>query len=111
MTFMGLVLPGGNFDAVDCLEKAFRDLARQSHSSDAPGAARGEEVPLDSFTPLSAQMPLLGSRDGTFESGLFVMAHIFRRWTRRGYMNEGDNFRKGLAHLLLLSCSGSGMSL
>ncbi len=56
-------------------------------------------------------MPLLYSREGTYESLLVALARIFQRWTRRGFMNEGDNFCRGLSHLLILGGSGSGVLL
>ena len=78
-------------------------------SGDAPGAARDADRSLNSARPLSAQTPLFSSSgDGTLKSGLIAMAHIFGRWTNRRYMNEGEDFRKGLAHLLPLSCSDLG---
>lgn len=95
---------------MDCLVDEYGELARESHQGNAPGAARDESCPLDS-SPLACQMPLLYSREGTYESLLVALARIFQRWTRRGFMNEGDNFCRGLSHLLILGGSGSGVLL
>lgn len=89
----------------------FQASAVGLRSAKHPGALRAENMPLDPKTPLSAQMPLLSSRDPTYKCLVSCIARIFKRWTRRAYSNDTDEFHRGLAHLLILSCAGSGMCL
>ena len=69
---------------------------------------RAEDSPLDLDSPLQGQMPLLKSRDTTYMFLVAYLARIFKRWTRRRFNNDADQFGKGLAQMLIVSCSGSG---
>ena len=105
------VFPGSKEDTVACLLAEYGEHARTVRLRAAPGAARAENSPLQRNTPLAAQMPLLGSRDYTYRCLLASLARIFKRWTRRMHINHIDSFRRGLAHILVLSCAGSGVCL
>ena len=93
---------------MNLLMQKYGERVLNIHMAEAPGAARDENSPLLESSPLSGQMPLLESRDRTYLCLLVNLARIFKRWTRRDHLNDADNFRRGLAHILILSCAGSG---
>ena len=95
----------------EALEASFASRARSIRSGSLeylPGAMREEERPLDPDSPLQGQMPLLNSRDTTYLFLVAYFARIYKRWTRRHFNNDADEFNKGLVQMLIVSCSGSG---
>ena len=77
------------------------------HAEDAPGEER-ESHTLKPNLLLQEQMSLLESRDDTYQCLLVTWARIFRRWREREEDLDSRDFRRGLAHMLVLSCPGSG---
>ena len=90
--------------------EVWEGCGRVAHESRARGSTR-EDAPWQRSHPLSQQLPLLNSRDGTYECLLVNLARIFRRWRNRAQFDFRRAFRRGLAHLLILSCAGSGVAL
>ena len=103
--------PGGSkvqdLDTVSRLMDLFGDSLRDWHAKEAPGSERESRV-LESKLVLPAQMALLNSRDDTYECLLVNLARIFRRWRERRKGTEAAEFAHGLAHMVILSCLGSG---
>ena len=92
----------------DQLLEDFGDTVRTARSACAPGAAR-ESQQLEEDMMIQAQIPLLGSRDQTYRCLFANYARIYKRWRMRDYSVDAADFRRGLAHVLILSCAGSGL--
>ena len=92
-------------NVVEYLVQSFGDALRVVHAEVAPGVLR--QGPLQPDLSLPIQMRVVG-RDRTYECLIAMMARIYKRWQRRSATVDDGEFRRGLAHLLLLSSPGTG---
>ncbi|CAL8471111.1 g10653 [Coccomyxa elongata] len=96
---------GPELNAVEYLVQNFGDMLRTVHAEEAPGGVR--VGPLQPHLSLTAQMCVVG-RDRTYQCWVAMMARIYKCWQRRSANVAEWEFRRGLAHLLLLSSPGTG---
>ena len=94
-----------NFDAiVNDLAEHYGNLLLGVHGEEPPGAERTGE--LNSAVSLAGHMPILG-REESYLCCIVFLARVWRHWRQRSdcYLNV---HRRGLAHLLVIGCPGSG---
>lgn len=91
---------------VPYLVEHYADRLRQVHEEDPPGAARCDES-LQMHISIPEQMKVKG-RTRTYLSLVANLGRIYKLWKRRNESVDMRDFRRGLAHLLLLSSPGSG---
>ncbi len=76
------------------------------HTDPVPGAQRQPGATLEGSAGLPEFMTLEG-RDATLKQFIYWSAVTFRRWYFRG-VEQSNEYRRGLAQLLLLSFPGAG---
>lgn len=91
--------------SVDIVDHLLQHYGQAVHAEDAPGGKREGALELD--FRLAAQMRVVG-REQTYECTVAMLARIYKRWQRRSPLSDTLGFRRGLAHLLLLSSPGTG---
>ena len=95
-------------DVAKYLLENFGQRLRNMRSQPPPGKRRELKEPLDTRKGLSQHLSVLG-RDGTLQHFVYWAAVIYKRWVGRGGESSNE-FRRGLAHLLLLCFPGAGMA-
>ncbi|BDA44297.1 hypothetical protein COCOBI_05-4810 [Coccomyxa sp. Obi] len=93
-------------DVKEYLVEHYCESLRRVHSEKPPGADRSGER-LQTTLELSEQMKLKG-RSRTYLSLIANLGRIYRRWKIRKQGADARDFRRGLAHELVLSAPGSG---
>lgn len=96
-------------DVVALLLERYGEQLRAVHAEAAPGDQRVSSS-LDKAEELATQMRVVG-RDRTYQCLVAQLAVIYKLWARRDSSVDALDFRRHLAHLLLLSAPGTGRTL
>lgn len=94
-------------EVANYLRERFAKRLRDMRSRPPPGLQRQLDAPLESGRGLAQHLSVLG-HDSTLQHFVYWAAVIFKRWVGRGGESSND-YRRGLAHMLLLCFPGAGM--